>query len=242
MPALAVLAVVVAALLSSGTGPVDVVRYAGYVAWALVLPGVLVYRALRGAPRSLVDDLAMGTVVGLALEIVAWVAYAAAGRQEWLVTWPLVVVVVFCAVRPLRRHWWVSRYPQPPPLAWSWAVAAIASVVIAYLWYVFLRGPAPLPASGDHWYFWDLHYMLSLVAEAKHHFPLALPQVASEPLHYHWFAYAHEAAGSLISGVDTPVVFFRLATPLTASSASSCWRLPAGASPGATGPAPSPPR
>jgi hypothetical protein len=39
-------------------------------------------------------------------------------------------------------------------------------------------------------------------------------QVASEPLNYHWFSYAHMASASLISGVDTPMVFFRLAPPV----------------------------
>jgi len=213
LPSLTVIGVLVAALLSTRTAPLDVVRYAGYVAWALVLPGVLVYRALRGVPRSLVDDLAMGTAVGMALEIAVWAVYSALDAARLLVTWPVFVVGAFCAVPALRRHVRRQPYTQPPPLAWLWTIAGITSVVIVYVWFVYLRGPAPLPDGSDRHYFHDLLYMLSLVGEAKHHFPLAQPQVADLPLNYHWFAYAHEASASTISGVDTPVVFFRLAVP-----------------------------
>jgi hypothetical protein len=151
--------------------------------------------------------------VGLALEIPAWALYSWAGAERFLVTWPLAVVAVFVAVPALRRHLRPARYEQPPPLAWSWAVAGIVTLAVGYVWLAYLRGPAPVPTSGTHRFFWDLPYMLSLVGEAKNHFPLQQPQVAGEPLHYHWFTYAHEATASLISGVDTPVVFFRLAIP-----------------------------
>ena len=59
-------------------------------------------------------------------------------------------------------------------------------------------------------YYQDLLYHLSLAGEAKHHFPLEIPQIAGEPLRYHWFTDAHLASASLISGVDLPTVLFRL--------------------------------
>jgi hypothetical protein len=200
-------------LLAVGTAAVDVARYVMYVAWGLVLPGTLVYRALRGTPRSLVDDVAVGTVVGFTLELPAWAGCVGTGHGDLLWLWPFAVVVPFVAVPRLRRHWRPGGYTRPS-LAWSWSVAAIVLAVLGYVAFAYLYGPPPVPTSGDHGYFMDLPYLLSLVGEAKHHFPLVQPQVSAEPLYYHWFAYAHEAASSLISGVDTPVVFYRFAVPL----------------------------
>lgn len=212
LPATAVGLVLVAALLATGTPALDILRYAGYVAWALVLPGTLVYRALRGTPHSLVDDLAMGAAVGFALEIAAYTAVSAVGLRELLWAWPLLVVVPFLAVPALRRHWRPAGY-RPVPLAWAWTVAAIAIGLVGYVAIAFFR-PNPLPPAASRGHVPDLYYMLSLIAEAKHHFPLRVPQIAAEPLTYHWFTYAHEASASLISGVDTPTVFFRLALPV----------------------------
>ena len=88
----------------------------------------------------------------------------------------------------------------------------------------------PLPKGSGSWYHIDLVYMLSIVGEAKHHFPMQAPGVAGEPLNYHYFAFVHEAVASLVSGVDTPVVFYRLALPLLASVAAvtlavAAWRV-----------------
>ena len=44
----------------------------------------------------------------------------------------------------------------------------------------------------------DLSYQLSLAGEAKHAFPPGVPQVAGEPLYYHWFGHAHMAMTSLV--------------------------------------------
>jgi hypothetical protein len=40
-----------------------------------------------------------------------------------------------------------------------------------------------------------------------------VPQVAGEPLDYHWFGYAHMAMTSLVGHIDLPVVALRLAVP-----------------------------
>ena len=61
-----------------------------------------------------------------------------------------------------------------------------------------------------------------IAGEAKHQFPINVPQVAGEPLHYHWFGFAHMGAASLVSGVDLPTVFLRLAMPALCALAASC--------------------
>ena len=196
-----------------GTAPVDLVRYGAYVVLALMLPGTLVYRALRRTPHTLVEDLAMGIAVGLVLELPAWAVaspcstYAAccgSGRC-WSCCRSLL------APR-LRRHWRVRGY-TPAPLGWSWTVGGAVAFFTTYLSSVFLQRNPILPTDEGTLQYLDLAYQLSLAGEAKHHFPLHVPQVADEPLYYHWFGYVHMAATSMIGEIDLPVVALRLTIP-----------------------------
>lgn len=217
LPACTVLVAVAGALLWTDTAAWDVARYALYAAWAVVLPGVLVYRALRHRPHSLIDDLAMGAAVGLVLEIPAFVLFSITDLRGLLWLWPLLVVVPFGAVPGLRRHWWPSRGRpdcyRPAPAGWAWFVAGTAIYLVGYLTFAYLRVNQPVPMVGSQAYFIDQPFFLTLVAEAKHHFPLTHPGLAGQSLSYHWFAFANMASASLITGVDTPVIVFRLALP-----------------------------
>ena len=183
-----------------------------YAASPSLLPGTLVYRALRRTPHTLVEDVAMGAAVGLALEMGGWAVFSALGLQGWLWLWPAAVVV---AVRGRARAApaLAVRLRARTPLGWSWAVAGIVGFFTAYLSVVFLDRNPILPTSEDTLQYLDLAYQLSLAGEAKHHFPPDLPQVAGEPLYYHWFAYAHMAMTSLVGHIDLPVVALRLAIP-----------------------------
>ncbi len=199
-------------LIRAGTSPVDLVRYALYAGLAVILPGTLLYRALRGRPLTLVDDLAMGAAVGLVLELAGWALFSALDLRPYVWLWPLLVVVPFAAIPGLRRHWRVRGY-APTPLAWSWAVAGVVCFFTAYLAAVFLdRNPIIPPSDATRQYL-DLSYQLSLAGEATHAFPPGLPQAAGEPLAYHWFAYAHMAMTGMVGHIDLPVVALRLAVP-----------------------------
>ncbi|HEU5109429.1 MAG TPA: hypothetical protein VFT95_12880, partial [Micromonosporaceae bacterium] len=199
--------------------PLDVLRYGLYVVGAVMVPGTLVYRALRGAPRSLPDDVAMGAAVGLVLELPAWVAFAALDVPGLLWLWPLAVIVPFAAVPRLRRHWVVRDYAETAPVGWSWAVAGAVAFFTTYLSWTFLERNPILPTSDDTYQYLDLAYQLSLAGEAKHQFPIHVPQVADEPLHYHWFGHAHMAVTSLVGHIDLPVVALRLAIPALCAAA-----------------------
>lgn len=218
-----------ALLLRAGTAPVDLLRYAGYAVAAVILPGTLVYRGLRRQPHTLVEDLAMGAAVGLTLEIAAWAGFSALNLRGLVWLWPLLVYVPFALIPPLRRHWWVRDY-RPVPLGWSWSVAGVVSFFTAYLAMVFLDRNPILPTSEGTQQYLDLAYQLSLAGEAKHHFPPDLPQVAGEPLYYHFFAYAHMAMTSMIGSIDLPVVALRLAIPALCAlaivlTATVAWRV-----------------
>ncbi|MDG4827369.1 hypothetical protein O7635_36460 [Asanoa sp. WMMD1127] len=203
---------VAAVLIAADTAVLDLMRYALYLALALTLPGTLVYRALRRTPHSLLDDLAMGTAVGLVLELPAWTLASVLDVRGALWVWPLVVVVLFGAVPRLRRHL-VPRYSATAPVGFSWAVGGAVAFFTTYLSSTFLQRNPILPTGEDTRQYLDLAYQLSLAGEAKHQFPLHVPQVAGEPLFYHWFGYAHMASSSMIGGIDLPVVALRLAIP-----------------------------
>jgi hypothetical protein len=212
LPLAATATYVAAVLLAADTAPLDLVRYAGYVVLALMLPGTLVYRLLRRTPHTLVEDLVMGIAVGLVLELPAWVLASVLDLRGLLWAWPLLVVGPFALVPRLRRHWRVRGY-TPAPLGWSWTVGGAVAFFTTYLSSVFLQRNPILPTSDRTLQYLDLAYQLSLAGEAKHHFPMHVPQVADEPLFYHWFGYAHMAATSMVSGIDLPVVALRLTIP-----------------------------
>jgi hypothetical protein len=211
-PAAVALLFVAGVLVGTGTPVLDVARYAAYAALAVMLPGTLVYRALRRTPHTLVEDLAMGAAVGLVLELAAWFAFVSVGAERWLWVWPAAVIVTFLAVPALRRHWVVRGY-TPVPAGWAWAVTGVIAGFTLYLWDSFLRRNPIVPTTEGAAQYLDLSFQMSIAGAAKHQAPLDVPQVAGEPLHYHWFGFAHMGAASLVSGVDLPAVFLRLAVP-----------------------------
>lgn len=211
-PALVAYLFVAGILLATGTPLVDLVRYTGYVVLGVLLPGTLVFRALRRRPHTLVEELAMGAAVGLVLELAAWAGFTALGAEKWLWLWPLAVVLPFVGLPVLRRHWWVRGH-TPVPIGWAWTVATVIVGFTLYLAESFLKTNPVLPTDEGQAQYMDLAFQLSIAGAATHQVPLDVPQVAGEPLHYHWFGFAHMAASSLFSGVDLPTVFFRLAVP-----------------------------
>ncbi|WP_433827971.1 hypothetical protein ACQP2E_00795 [Actinoplanes sp. CA-015351] len=229
LPAAVGLVAFVVILLVTGTPVLDVLRYAGYVAYAVVLPGTLVYRLLRRTPHTLVEDLAFGAAVGLAMELVAWAVYSYLDLRSLIWTWPLLVVAVFAAVPRLRRHWSPSGY-RIVPLGWSWAVTGVVVFFTGYIWATFFAQNPIMPTGEDTLQFIDLPYQLSLAGEAKNHFPMHLPQVAGEALPYHWFAFVHAAMISMIGHVDLSVVTMRLLVPgigalIALVTAVAGWRI-----------------
>ncbi len=196
----------VAALLDTGTPAGDIALYAVYFGYAVVLPGTLVHRALRGSRGNLPEDLGLGAAVGLVVLLIGWALAAATGLQVLLRGWPLLIIALFLAVPQLRRHWRIAE-PRPLPPAWSWIIAGglLLAVAISYGgWLV-----TPLPPA-DTVYYQDVLYHLALVHEMTRSMPFEVPQVAGDLLRYHYLSDADIAAASMISGVDAPTVLFRL--------------------------------
>ncbi|MGC4810356.1 hypothetical protein ACLQ29_07495 [Micromonospora sp. DT228] len=184
----------------------DLARFSAYWVFALVLPGTLVHRALRGSRGNLPEDLAYGAATGLLLEIVAWALAAATGQQSLLRWWPLPVLVAFAAVPGLRRHWRLGER-RPLPVGWHWAMGVALLVVVAWGYIQWRMVPLP-PVSGG--YYQDLLYHLGLVQELTRAMPFELPHVAGEGLRYHYLSDAHIASASMVTDIPPATVLLRL--------------------------------
>ncbi|GAA1773491.1 hypothetical protein [Luedemannella helvata] len=195
-----------AALVATGTPAPQVAAFAAYWAAGLVLPGVLVYRALRGTTGSLAEDIGFGAVTGLTLEAGAWAVGTYTGAQHWLWVWPVPVVAAFALIPRLRRHWRIAA-PAPLPLRWSWAVATVmAGAILATVREMAVRPLPPAGASYDN----DLFYFLSIVHELRRAMPFETPQLAGTPLEYHYLTFAHMASASLVTGIEPAAVLLHL--------------------------------
>ncbi len=206
LPWLLVLGEATVVLLQTGTPALDIGRYAAYWCLGVTLPGLLVVRATVGTWGSWPEDVAMGAVTGLALELACVALWSVLGLQQQLWLWPLLVVAIFVAVPGLRRHWRISS-PQPLPKLWSWGVASALGVCTLSMRESAFSVPLP-PAGGA--YFQDTTWHLSIVHELTRSFPPQISQVAGEVLRYHWFSHVHLAAAHLLSGAPEATVVLRL--------------------------------
>ena len=206
LPWLLALGVATWTLLDASTTILDIARYAAYWCLGVTLPGLLVARATVGTRGNWAEDVALGAVAGLGLELVCFALWSVLGVRQQLRLWPVLVVALFVAVPRLRRHWRISS-PQPLPRLWSWGVAsAIAACTLMVRQRAFA---APLPPAGG-FYDQDITWHLSIVHELTRSFPPQVPQVAGEILRYHWFSHLHMAAAHLMSGAPEATVVLRL--------------------------------
>lgn len=211
-PAAVLLALVTALLLGTGTALGDVVRFAAYAVLALVLPGTLLWRLLRPrTPRPWLEDVVLGTVLGYAVELVAYLPARAAGVPLLVLAWP-AAVYAGCVLTARGRAAWRPPEAERLPAVWSWSVAAVVAYLVAFVarasWWRAGLEPERLRVIGP-----DATFQLALTGELRHHVLPVIPWVSGEPLHYHWLTYVHLASASWVSGVE-PVVLLRRLAPL----------------------------
>lgn len=207
LPAAFTLLLVAGWLRRFGVSPGDMVVFAGYIAIAVTLPGTLLYRALTGRSRHLAEDLAAGTALGYAVEVLTYIAARWAGAPRLFLIWPVATIGAFLLVPALRRHW--RGGTTRLPLWWSWSAAAIAGLAT-------LASSAEIfhahPVGGGGATTPDVHMLfhLALTNEVRHHVPPVVPWVAGEPLRYHWFACAEMAATRWATGLSPETLLYRL--------------------------------
>lgn len=198
---------VVTGLLVTDTSAAAIGRYALFLVFAVLVPGTLVHRALRGRSPLAIIDLGLGAATGLLLSLGAWAFFVGLGIGQFLWLWPLAVIVPFAAVPSLRQHWRLGGYPERSPVT-SWLITAAVLLYMVAVTHGRLRGET-LPPSANLYYI-DVYWNLANAAELARQVPPEVPSVAGRTLRAHWFANAHVAASHLISGVDLPTAVFRL--------------------------------
>ncbi|RCG29385.1 hypothetical protein DQ384_20210 [Sphaerisporangium album] len=207
-PALSGLLVAVAVAAWFGTPGRDMALFCAYLALGVASPGTLLVRAVYRGRRTVAEEVALGLAVGYALEVLTYLPARALGAPRLVLAWPVATYLVFLLVPGLRRFW-RSGARARAPLRSSWAIAGAFAGLTVWSAVPFFRNNAlswPAMGAGDY----DEPFHLALAAELKHHMPPRTPMVAGEPLLYHWFAYAHVAASSWVTGVELVVLVLRL--------------------------------
>ena len=206
---LLLLAIVVAALTTVGDPAKSVLIY--FVVWmaSTALPGVLLWRALA-RPTTLVQEIGFGSVLGIALLLLAWLPATLVHQPSLMWLWPAGLLVAFAAVPSLRRHWWPRRAPgQHTPGRWHVAMMVISGVAFLRL-YVLALHVWSLPPTASSTIFQDTWYEVSLTQALRRSVAIDDPSAAGVPLHYHWFSNAHAAATQQLSGVSASAVILHL--------------------------------
>jgi len=82
-----------------------------YLGVGIALPGVLIWRWLRGNVDGFAADFAFGTGIGLALSILTYIPGRAIGVPLLPLVVPAATLVAFLAVPVLRTNWRTQRAP-----------------------------------------------------------------------------------------------------------------------------------
>ncbi|MBC7595724.1 MAG: hypothetical protein H7288_17610 [Kineosporiaceae bacterium] len=206
---LLVLAAGGAALTTVGDPAKSVALYV--VVWlaSTTVPGVLLWRALA-RPTTIVQEIGFGSVLGIALLLLAWLPATLAHQPTLMWLWPVGLFVTFAAVPSLRRHWRPRRAPgQHTPGRWHAAMMVVSGIAFLRL-YVLALHVWSLPPTASSTIFQDAWYEISLVQALRRSIAIDDPSAASVPLHYHWFSNAHAAATQQLSGLSVPEVVLHL--------------------------------
>lgn len=186
-------------LMKFGTSALDVLRYSAYLAFCVTLPGMLVWRALRGNVDGFVADLTFGTGLGLVGSIFAYLPARALGVPLAGLAVPVAALIAFVALPSLATNW--QSGGAVLPRWWSWGVGAACLLGLAVITrFGLVMEPMTFPDAAYQYV--DMPFHLALAGDLRHHFPAQIPYVAGEPLYYHWFVHAQAAASSWHTGIE----------------------------------------
>ena len=170
VPATILAIATVSVVVGYGVSIGQVAIFGGYVAVGIALPGLLWVRFLRGRAGYIAEDVALGLCAGYAIEIATYLVARALGAPLLFLAWPIATLVAFTAVPSLRSHWRGSGIRAPA--AWSWSLAAILGILLAYTAGIFF---ARHHLTGTDTPNVDMAYHLALIGELRHHVPARDP-------------------------------------------------------------------
>jgi hypothetical protein len=188
---------------------VDLVKYTLFLALLICLPGTLIWRAVTRRAHAFGEEVAAGTAVGFALEVLTYIPARALGLPLLVLVWPVATVVVFAAVPALRQYWRGTGPAGRAPWWHSWSLTALLGLIVLYsAATVFRATTVTEPGYGvtDS----DTTWFLANIGELKNHMPPQLPYAPVGPLLYHWFTLADMAATSWVTGIEPFILLRRL--------------------------------
>ena len=217
-PALAAFVGLVVLELAYGVPLDDLLVFLLYQAGFVLLPGCLLLAALSSRNDGPLRALALGWGLGYILSILAFMLTAALGVRDLFLVYPILIIVIALAlIRPRGvRDKLVALAPSPVTSRFAWSLTIVLIVGMAYFAVAYFTS-TPLPGHSPVTYFDDYAWHISLAAEAKHHWPIEDPHAVGAPQPYHYYVHLQMAATSQVTGLDLPLLFFRLSPlPLVA--------------------------
>ena len=193
---------------SYGVSVRDILAFGGYLLLGITLPGALWWRAARRSSHTLAEDLAVGTALGYALEVLTYLPARAAGVPLAVLAWPAATYLLFALVPGLRACWRM-RASARPPVWFAWLVAVLTCYPAIWTGEYFFRTHG-LTYPGSAAPYIDLPYYLSLIGELKHHVPAMFPFEVGQPLTHHWLLHPEIAATSWVTGIEPQTLLYRL--------------------------------
>ncbi|WP_238165974.1 hypothetical protein [Kribbella caucasensis] len=194
--ALAWLLIWLAAGHASGDSIVALLRFWGF---GITLPGTILWRLASPFRHNLIEDFAAGSLVGVSVLLLVYMAVAPLGLQQWAWLWAAPVLMVAVSVPSWRRRC-LSRVERPvSPLA-AWLIAGACALPIYAVGRY--RNLVPAPYTDARSNSPDMAFHQALSASAKYDVPLQAPYLQGEKMDYHYFWHQFTAATSWASGVD----------------------------------------
>lgn len=190
----------------AGMAWLDLVRATVSVLLTTLLPGVLVWRAVRPRAGWWAEDLGLGFGIGSVVALLAQVPAGLLG-QGWLsAAVPLALAAVLLAVPPTRERIRTAETTRVPLWWWPLVGACMLFLVPQQRAYFTTN---PVEWSGVARPHIDSPLHLSLTAQLAERGPTTFPWVQSEELGYHWLSHAWMAQVGVTSGAELDGVLLR---------------------------------
>ena len=175
---------------------------------AQVVPGLAIWRSIRGDAGTWLEDLGVGFAVGAALAVAAHAMAATLGAPMVATAAPALVAlaVLVRSRRGLRQA--LLPVTQALPIGVHAAVAlSVAAALVLVRPFVERH---PVQWTGLSVPYVDLPFHLALSAQLAHRGPTEFAHVAGEPLAYHWATYAWVGHTSIAGTLALDVTLMRV--------------------------------
>ncbi len=172
-----------------------------------VLPGAVVWRAVRPRGGWLLEDAAAGFAIGSAMAVPVQIVAGLSHQRYLAIVLPVLVTVVLLAVPTTRRRVREARWDAVP---WWFAPAVAVTSLAAIPQFLGYATDNRISYSATTVPHVDTYLHQALAAQLLTRGPVSWPTVAGEDLGYHWFTHAWLAQVTASSGVELDAVLTRI--------------------------------